>query len=593
MNNSNPIQPSYFKNATRFLLAYFLESDEKWRARLLLAGSVLSVLTVSSLGFCLGWWFFPNIATALMAKDTALLLTNLAYSFVVSGGIACCHWLAYDLKNKLSVQWRKWLYKKTSEQYLFGKTNYLEISRSYKNIDNPDQRIQEDINHVVDSFLELTLGFINNFTNLIIYTTLLYLAGSTLSFTLLGLNVVIPGFLVWTALAVGVGTSLVGYFINKPLHELTTAETISQSNLRTNLLGIRNFAEEIAIEGGEQFHADRLEKQIDDLSIKTAQRVSIQNKTAAFNVFNGNFQMLVPFLTAAPLYFNDLISLDAFYTVGFYFSMMTYSLSWFIESFEKINRFQTSLARVLGLHEVLNKNNSSTQNIIRLVSEHEQDLVINNLDLKLHNDDTLLVKGLNLRLTPGVNTIFQSPSGTGKSSLFKAIKGSWLAGEGEIVIPKSLDSFYFLPQRAYIPNDTLRNILAYPDVVCSYSDQELASALEAVNLRAFADKLDQKIENASLGEQQRIAFARIFLRKPNWVFLDESTASLDEDVEKQVYNRLKTLLPNTTFESIAHRSTVKRHHDQAVFFRVNERKEVHVEEQNLVAEEESGLVVVY
>jgi putative ATP-binding cassette transporter len=593
MHNPTHIQPSYFSNATQFLLAYFLESDDKWRARLLLAGSILSILAISGLSLCLGWWCFPNLYGALMAKDTALLVTNLAYSFFVSGGMACFQYLAYDFKNKLSVPWREWLYKKARDQYLYGKTNYLQISRSYKNIDNPEQRIQEDIHHVVDSFLELALGFTNNFTNLIIYTTLLYLAGSTLSFTLLGLNIVIPGFLVWTALAVGIGTSLIGYYINKPLHELTTEETISQSNLRTNLLNIRNFAEEIAIERGEQYHADRLEKQINDLSSKTAQRLSIQNRTATFNLFNGNMQMLVPFFVAAPLYFNDLLSLDAFYTVGFYFAMMTSSLSWFIESFEKINRFQTSLGRVLGLQEVLDKNNTSTQNIIRIVSEHEQDLVINNLSLQLHNEDTLLVKGLNLRLTPGVNTIFQSPSGTGKSSIYKAIGGTWLAGEGEIIVPKSLDALYFLPQRPYIPADTLRNILAYPDVECRYSDAELISALNAVNLKAFTDKLDQKIENASLGEQQRIAFARVFLKKPAWVFLDESTASLDEDVEKQVYDRLRKLLPNTTFESIAHRSTVKRHHDHALFFSVNDRKEVRVVEQALLAEDESELSLVY
>ncbi|MDR3503589.1 MAG: ATP-binding cassette domain-containing protein [Legionella sp.] len=594
MNNPTSIHPSYLKNASRFLLAYFLDSDDKWRARLLLAGSILSVLAISGLGLCLGWWCFPNIYAALMAKDTALLLTNLAYSFVVSGGMACFQWLAHNLKNTLYVQWRDWLYKKTTDQYLYGKTNYLEIARSYKAIDNPEQRIQEDINHVVDSSLDLAIGFINNLTNLIIYTTLLYLTGSTLSFTLLGLNIVIPGFLVWTALTVGIGTSLIGYFINRPLHELTTEETISQSNLRTNLRDISNFSEEVAIEHAEKYHADRLAKQIDDLSIKTTRRLSIQNRTATFNAFNSNFQMLVPFLAAAPLYFNNLISLDAFYTVGFYFSMMTSSLSWFIESFEKINRFQTSLGRILSLQEVLDQNNNaSTQKIIRLVGEHDKDLVINNLDLKLHNDDALLVKGLNLRFTPGVHTLIQAPSGTGKSSLFKAIAGTWLSGEGEIVIPTSLETVYFLPQKPTLPHDTLRNVLAYPDAQCSYSDTELISALNAVNMGTLTDKLDTEIGFKSLGEQQRIAFARVLLRKPDWVFLDESTASLDEEVEEQVYTRLKELLPNTTIISIAHRSTVKRHHDHTIFFRVNDRKEVQVEEQDLLVENESRLSAVY
>lgn len=128
--------------------------------------------------------------------------------------------------------------------------------------------------------------------------------------------------------------------------------------------------------------------------------------------------------------------------------------------------------------------------------------------------------------------------------------------------------------------DTLRKVLAYPDANCSYSDSELILALKAVNMEALADKLDEHIGFKSLGEQQRIAFARVLLRKPDWIFLDEATASLDENVEEQVYCRLKELLPKTTIISIAHRSTVRRHHDNVLFFNVNNKKEVQVEEEH-------------
>ncbi|MBI2786220.1 MAG: ATP-binding cassette domain-containing protein, partial [Legionella longbeachae] len=126
---------------------------------------------------------------------------------------------------------------------------------------------------------------------------------------------------------------------------------------------------------------------------------------------------------------------------------------------------------------------------------------------------------------------------------------------------------------------TLRHVLAYPDANCSYSDNELIAALKAVNMDALVDKLDKHIGFKSLGEQQRIAFARVLLRKPDWIFLDEATASLDEHVEEQVYCRLKELLPDTTIISIAHRSTVRRHHDKVLFFNVNDKKEVQVKEE--------------
>ncbi len=266
--------------------------------------------------------------------------------------------------------------------------------------------------------------------------------------------------------------------------------------------------------------------------------------------------------------------------------MVTRSLNWFINSFETINKFQTSLDRIIVLQRALDQNNEveSTRKIIRVIEHQDKNLVVKKLDLKLHEGNQLVIKGLNLQFTPGVHTLIQAPSGTGKSSLFKAIAGTWLSGEGEIIIPQSLDAVYFLPQKPTLPNDTLRKVLAYPDANCPYSDKELVSALTAVNMGDLADKLDQNIGFKSLGEQQRIAFARVLLRKPDWVFLDEATASLDEYVEEQVYCRLKELLPQTTIISIAHRSTVKRHHDNVLFFNVNEKKEAQVELQ-----EQSGL----
>jgi putative ATP-binding cassette transporter len=577
-------EPSYLNKSLQFLSDYFFHSEHKWKAWLLIAGGVLSVLVVTGLGFTLGWWCFPYIFASFIAKDLTLLLMGIGAALLIAGGMAGFNYLANYLKNILYVDWRAWVSNKVIGHYLNNKTNYLEISRLYKDLDNPEQRIQEDIDQIIESSLDLSFGFIENFSNLTIFIVLLWIAGSTLSVALLGAGIVIPGYLVLVALIVGGVTSLIGYFVNKSLQKLSNEEIKAQSDFRSDLQQLKNAPEEIAIEHGEDYYNARLSNDVSELNKKTTKRLSVQNGTTAFNLFNGIFQAVVPFLAAVPLYFVDLITLDVFYSVGYYFSMVTRSLNWFIDSFETINTFNTSLSRVIALQTILDKNNAteSTQKIIRRIEPHNKNLEIRGLDLKLPTNNELIVKGLNLTFTPGVHTLIQSPSGTGKSSLFKAIAGTWICGEGEIIIPKSFESIYFLPQKPMIPDDTIRKVLAYPDANCSYSDETLITALKAVGMESLTSKLDEHVGFKSLGEQQRMAFARVLLRKPDWVFLDEATASLDEEIEEHVYKRIKELLPKTTIISIAHRSTVRHHHDNILFFRVNKDKEVEIEEKRMV-----------
>lgn len=579
-------EPLFFKRSLHFLSDYFVNSESKWKNWLLLSGCVLGSLSMIGLGFVLGWWCFPLIYEAFIAKDVVLLLAGVGSGFLISAAMAGASHLINFFKNTLYISWRSWLTKKIIDKYLLNKMNYLEISRLYNDIDNPEQRIQEDIDKVVESFLDLFVGFIKNFLNLAAYTVLLSATGGALTFILFGGTLVIPGFLVWVALASGILTSVIGFYINKSLDESTNEEIIAKSNLRADLQHIKISAEEIAIEHAEQYYKTRLETEVDELSIKTERRLSIQNKTASFNVFNGIAQAIIPVLAAVPLYFTNLITLNVFYSVSYYFSMMTYSLNWIINAFETLNKFETSLNRILELQQILDKNDEgeSTKKIIRSMESQKKNLIVKDLSLNLAGSTKLVIKGLNLEFTPGVHTLIQAPSGTGKSSLFKAIAGTWLSGEGEIIIPKSLEKIYFLPQKPTLPNDTLRKVLTYPDAQCLYSDKELISALNAVNMEAFSEKLDNPIGFKSLGEQQRIAFARVFLRQPDWIFLDEATASLDEQTEEQIYNRLKELLPKTTIISIAHRSTVKHHHDAILFFKLNDNKEVQFESERGIAE---------
>ena len=460
MPNKSPSKPSYFKRSIKLLFDYFKNSEDKQLAYWLLSGSVLCVLAVSALGFVMGWWCFPYIFAAFMAKDLALFAIGIGAGLLIAGGMAGLTYLANLFKNELYVDWRSWLTKKIINQYLKNKTNYLEISRIYKDLDNPEQRIQEDIDKIVESSLELTLGFIDNFSNLTMYIVLLGIAGSSISFMFLG-----PGYLILTALLIGSVSSLIGYYITNRLNKLTNDETKAQSNLRGTLHQLKEHSEEIAIEQAETYYKNRLENEVDSLNAKTINRLSVENKVKTFNVFNSIVQAIVPFMISIPLYMADLISLDVFYSVGYYFSMVARSLNWFIQSFETINKFRTSLDRVNELQTILNKKNAgeSTQKIIHIIDKQSKNLEVRDLDLALHSSNELLMKGLTLKFTAGVHTLIQAPSGTGKSSLFKAIAGTWQSGEGEIFIPNSRKSIYFLHQKPTLPDDTLRNVLAYLD----------------------------------------------------------------------------------------------------------------------------------
>ncbi|MFJ1269377.1 ABC transporter ATP-binding protein/permease [Legionella lytica] len=578
MQITGPNATPNLMHSMQILLQFFFEPATKWNARLLFAGLVLSVLTLTGLGIALGWWCFPSVYTAFIAKDTVLLFTSALRTLLIASLICGSSYGSNCLKNKLFQEWGSWLTSRLTEQY---NKHHLKIFRSYRDkLDNPEQRIQEDAENVVQATLDLSVGLIENLSNFIMFTTLLAVTGGPLSLSILGLNIVIPGFFIWVALLTGICSSVIAYFVSSSLQTATLEETKCRSNFRANLQQLTIFSEEIALEGGSEYFEAHLKKNIDEFYTKSLQRLSIQNRVNTFNMFINTVQALVPFFAAAPLYYNDVITLDAFFSIGYYFSMVTRSLNWFINSFEKINQFQSSLSRITELQQVFDENNSS-QGIMRIISAGNE-LEINDVKLTSPNDGQVIIKGLNLKFSAGIDTMIQALSGTGKSTLYKAIGGTWLSGEGEIIIPHSLDSIYFLPQTPTIPDNTLRNILAYPQAECKYSDAELLFTLEAVGMGHLAEKLDERIQlnsPLSLGQKQRIALARVLLRKPDWVFLDEATASLDEKAEATAYTCLKENLPNITIISIAHRSTVKRYHNRVLFFNMDSEKDVQISEQ--------------
>jgi putative ATP-binding cassette transporter len=408
--------------------------------------------------------------------------------------------------------------------------------------------------------------------------------GGALAFVVLGLNIVIPGYLVWVALIIALAATITTHFIGKSLAEKNQKSERSEADLRKDLEIIENNAENISQEHAEEYYRKTLDNKVQDININANQKLNTQSKLLAFQSFYMQISGILPHVLAAPLYFSGLIELGQLMQIAMSFGEVSSSLSWFVDAYEGLASYKTSIERIAELEQAFEQKGlaANPKSIIR--KERNKDtLNIKHLNI-MHpqaSSTKNIMCNLNLKLKPGEHVLLKGPSGLGKSTLFKAISGTWKYGTGKIRVPSG-KRMYFLPQKPTLPNDTLMGILAYPDSADTYTEDQYISVLKAVGgMDDFISKLQEKrawSKELSGGQQQRISFARALLKKPDWLFLDEATASLDEESEHHVYSVIKEL-KNTTIVSIAHRQTVEKHHSRIVYFSVNAEKEIEVKEQ--------------
>jgi putative ATP-binding cassette transporter len=576
----NPIS---WRKFGKLIKPYFFNSDEKLKAWLLLIGTILCVVGLVALTAAISWWaagFWAIIAAKTLGP---FLVCMGEFALLLSGYVG-----VFSLKNyligKLSIQWRNWLTNDLINKLFGSEHNYLELKRHSPKMDNIAQRIQEDVSIFVDSTLNLGADLLNSTLSLGTFIGTLWIVGGALAFVLLGLNIVIPGYLVWVALIIAVAVTVTSHFIAKSLPAVNQQVERTEADLRQELAQLDDSAENIAVEHAEDYYKSKIDDKVLDLKSNTSQRLDTQTKLVGFQNFYTQLAVVLPALLAAPLYFSGLIEIGQLMQIGMAFGQVSTSLNWFANTYESLATYKASFARILELEQHFEQDDEAgkVKQITRKVRDKDT-LKVKNLDiLKLKESGTEpIMRKLTLKLVPGEHTVIKGRSGLGKSTLFKVISGVWDYGFGKVSIPAG-KVLYFLPQKPTLPHDTLKAVLAYPESVDKYKDEEYAQALKAVGqmdefIARLAEKRSWK-EGLSGGQQQRIAFARVLLKKPDWLFLDEATSSLDEEGEEQVYRAVQQL-KNTTVVSIAHRSTVDKFHSRVVFFKANQEREVEVLEQ--------------
>ena len=540
------------------LLSPFWQSEEKWPARLLLLTVVALALGLVYLNVLFNEWN-REFYNALETKNLAAFWDQLwRFSWLAFIFIAVAIYKIY-LTQALEIRWRRWMTNQYMSVWLENQSYYrLEQSKS---ADNPDQRIAEDLKYLTRGSLSLSLGLLTSVVTLVSFIGILWSVSGPLTFMLSGQQWSIPGYMVWFAIGyAGLGTLLVAY-IGKPLVRQNVDQQRFEADFRFGLIRLRENAEPIALYQGEEHARRQLSGQFARIRdnwwaiMKTSKRLNITS------TFYAQFAVIFPFLVGAPRYFSGAITLGGLMQISSAFGQVQSALSWFIDAYGQLAEWKASVNRLAGFHEAIN-------------AAHEQSSEIT----VFHNNvGALLIEALVLRLPDGtqVNTAFTSrvqhgkrilvtgPSGCGKSTLFRAIAGIWPYGSGNVEIPHKL-AVLFIPQRSYLPIGTLRSAIGYPSGEEAFKDLAIRHYLQSCRLDHLAPLLDTEdnwSQRLSPGEQQRLAFMRVLLTKPDLLFLDEASSALDSKTEKALYQQLLDELPNTTVISIAHRTQVAEFHD--------------------------------
>lgn len=498
--------------------------------------------------------WYNNMYTALQEFNQTVFWEQMILFCFIAGFSVAAALISYYLNQRFSINWIEWLNTELLEKWM-DKRAYYKSQYMGNNLDNPDQRIQQDIQSYVKTTLSLSTGVIDAVTSMISYTILLWgLAGPM---TLLGIE--IPRAMVYLVFAYVIFTTLIAFWLGKPLIRLNFANEKLNANYRYSLIRVKEYAESIAFYAGEKVEKSRLYKQFRAVIDNMWDIVFRALKFSGFNLVVSQISVVFPLLIQVSRYFEKQIKLGDLMQTLQVFGKLHSNLSFFRNTYDSFAEYKATLDRLTGFHYSVEAAQKQSKTDI---TDHPTDVIFQHLSVKSPMGK-ILIKDLNLTLTQGHSLLIQGQSGVGKTTLLRTIAGLWSYAEGKIFCPQH--NTLFLSQRPYLPQGNLLTALYYPDTTENVDLAKITRVLEQVQLAHLQDRLEQEQDWSrilSLGEQQRLAFARLLLHKPKVAFLDEASASLDEGMEYAMYRLIREELPNTTIISVGHRSTLVPLHQQ-------------------------------
>ena len=564
-----------FSSRVWALSAPYFRSEDKWKARGLLATIVALNLAAVYMLVLLNEWnrvFYD----ALQNKDAAVFWTQLArFTYLAFAYIIIAVYRFY-LTQLLEVRWRAWMTAHYLQRWLADHAFYsLELARFSADgkavADNPDQRIQEDINLFTTYSISLSMGLLNAVVTLVSFVGILWTLSGAFAFTLGGGSYNIPGFMVWMAVLYCTVGSVITHYIGRPQIRLNFQQQQVEADFRHHMVRVREYSESIALDKGERVERTQLDIRFSAVLANYLALIKKQKNLVWFTNFFGQAAVVFPFIVAAPRFFSGAIQLGQLMQISSAFGRVQDSLGWLVDNYSSLAAWRATTDRLTSFED--NISAAAQQNRAQLatnsIANGEFDesgadsLSTSGLTLSLPAGQVLL-SGVSLNAKPGDSVLVKGPSGSGKSTLFRSFAGIWPYSQGQTHLPRDA---MFIPQRPYFPDGTLRDALAYPQPASQYTDDALKKALTEALLPELAQRLDERDawgQKLSGGEQQRLAIARVLLKKPSWIFADEATAALDESAEKILYGKLQDHVSTARggMVSIAHRPSVAAFHNR-------------------------------
>ncbi len=530
----------------------------------LFAAIVLINLAQVGISVRLSYWnrdWFDTIQNRNGAEFWRLLLTVWVFWVII---LIVSNVVEFLLTSALKIRWRTWMTRSLTERWLSNETHYR-LQFIADGVDNPDQRIQEDANKFIGLTLQLSIGIINQVSSLASFTVILW--GLSSALTIPGTETQIPGLLVWAAFIYASLGTVAAHLIGRRLIALNFEQERYEANFRYSLARLREYAEPIALLRGEEAEKAHLSRRFGDVITNFYAIVAKQKYLTAFQQFYGSSASVVPYIIIAPFYFLEKISLGVMTQTAGAFARVEGAFAFFIFAYTTVAEYKAVVDRLTGFGRAMDATRTlgETPPHIAIAAAPREDIAIEGLSLRLPNG-RVIVSPHDLSFRPGETVLITGRSGSGKSTLLRALAGIWPFGEGTITVPAGA-SVMLLPQRPYLPIGTLRQAVTYPALPGSFDDDALKRALELAKLPHLVDRLDEArswSQALSMGEQQRVAIARALLARPDWLFLDEATAALDEPLEAEIYAALKRELQHATLISIGHRSTLHDMHERRI-----------------------------
>jgi vitamin B12/bleomycin/antimicrobial peptide transport system ATP-binding/permease protein len=546
----------------RLSLPYF-RSEDRWAGRGLL-GAILAIeLAQVGVAVLLNSWN-ARFYDALQNKNASAFGYELIVFSALAGTFILLAVYQLYLSQALQIRWRQWMTSRLLGSWLNDSTPYR-MQLAADGVDNPDQRIAEDVKLFVVKTLSLGTGLLGAVVTLGSFVVILWSLSGAAPLTLFGHAVAVPGYLIWVAILYAMAGTYITHLIGHPLIDLDIEQQRREADFRAGLLRVRENAEQIALLKGEPAERRRLMAHFAKVKDNWTAIMGRQKRLTFFTAGYSQVQVIVPILAAGPAYFAGAIGLGGLMQTRSAFGRVEGALSFFVNAYPQLALWKSVIARLDGFERSI----ADTVNRAGTLEVIERDggcaISATGLDLKKPDGSPLLsIEALDLYT--GEATLLNGPSGTGKSTLLRALAGIWPHAQGQLEVPTGA-RILVLPQRPYLPEGSLRNAITFPRVLPDIEDARIAELLAEVGLSALADRLNEEAhwqQRLSLGEQQRLTIVRSILFEPDWLLLDEATASLDEPAERAAYRLLRERLPRTTIVSVGHRSTLRALHCRSI-----------------------------